>query len=600
MEAAVGGHCRLSFSKHASLISLSTKPTKMTRRRFLRRSRSSLWICFDGLILLAACIVPSLLSVDAKEVVATKDWTLLGENDTVAAGMHIRMDLATGQKWVKLPSSPADDDDESGDHKDVKTTAGDSRVSSNQRQATATSSSSSAVAVSVNGESTTETANPGDESDDSEKAPYDYGMMHRTLSQLPDEERARIALPEAPPPGMTDEQRVLFEGRMKHIWLQRQEELRRFEQEFVADMPQILRDRIVRLQQYVNDPYQELLEMSINDGDQLSAEPDASDSSPVVTHIVSVLADLEYHLSDIDMTRDFYTLGGWPLLVSMLHDGTHHAPHANQTAAGATGHDPRPVSDAVHHVQAHAAWALGTAVKNTGEFAPFVVEPLVLLVPGQPAPTMSALQVLLDQLSNVDLVDASKPLQDKVHKYLYALGSFVRGNPLAQRQFVSLHGTRALEGLVDMHVSTVSKASSRKIVHRVVSILDDLILETSDPSRQQQQHPHDDVSGDLVRGISTPVWCESTSMLLATTLPTSPSAASILHSALRLAGATAPRCQRTDPDWSHRVRGSASNLLRHWQDESKGSEEAADLDELKEGIDLAQSVLAVLDSTTIR
>jgi nucleotide exchange factor SIL1 len=567
----------------------------MTRRRFLRRSSSSLWICFAILILLAACITPSLLSVDAKEVVATKDWTLLGENDTVAAGMHIRMDLATGQKWVKLPSSPADDDYESGDNKDVKKPSDDSRVSSNQRQATSTSSSS-AVAVSVNGESTAEAANPVDESEDLEEAPYDYDMMHRTLSQLPDEERARIKLPEAPPPSMTDEQRALFEGRMRRIWLQRQEELKRFEQEFVADMPQILRDRIVRLQQYMNDPYQELLEMSINDGTATSSETSEPDpSSPVVTHIVSVLADLEYHLSDIDMTRDFYTLGGWPLLVSMLHEGTH-APHANQTAAaGATGHDLTPVSDVVHHVQAHAAWALGTAVKNTGEFAPFVVEPLVLLVPGHAAP-MSALQVLLDQLSSVDLVDASKPLLNKVHKYLYALGSFVRGNPLAQRQFVALNGARALEGLVDMHVSTVSKASSRKIVHRVVSIVDDLVRETSDPNRQQQ-HPHDDGSDDLVHGISTPVWCESTSMLLATTLPTSASAASILHPALRLAGATAPRCQHTDPDWSHRVRGSASNLLRHWQDESKINAEAADLDELKEGIDLAHSVLVALGSS---
>jgi nucleotide exchange factor SIL1 len=554
----------------------------MTRRRFLRHPSYSLWICFAGLILLAACITPSLLSVDAKEVVATKDWTLLGENDTVAAGMHIRMDLAKGQKWVKLPS--AEEGDGRGDSKDEKTAAGDSRVSINQRQATSTSSSS-AVAVSVNGESTAEAANPVDESEDSE-APYDYDMMHRTLSQLPDEERARIALPEAPQPSMTDEQRALFEGRMRRIWLQRQEELKRFEQEFVADMPQILRDRIVRLQQYVNDPYKELLEMSINNGDQQGAEK-GSDSSPVVTHIVSVLADLEYHLSDIDMTRDFYTLGGWPLLVSMLHDGTH-APNANQTAAVA-GHDMSPVEEAVHHVQAHAAWALGTAVKNTGEFAPFVVEPLVLLVPGQPAPTMSALQVLLEQLSHVDLVDASKPLLNKVHKYLYALGSFVRGNPLAQRQFVALNGPRALEGLVDIHVSTVSRASSRKIVHRVVSIVDDLVRETSDP--------HVDGSDDLVRGISTPVWCESTSMLLATTLPTAPSAASILHPALRLAGATAPRCQQVDSDWSHRVRAAASDLLRHWQDESKSNAEAADLDDLKEGIDLAQSVLVALGSS---
>jgi hypothetical protein len=39
--------------------------------------------------------------------------------------------------------------------------------------------------------------------------------------------------------------------------------------------------------------------------------------------IVSVLHDLEYHLADIDMTRDFYTLGGWPILVSLLDSNVH-------------------------------------------------------------------------------------------------------------------------------------------------------------------------------------------------------------------------------------------------------------------------------------
>jgi hypothetical protein len=269
----------------------------------------------------------------------------------------------------------------------------------------------------------------------------------------------------------------------------------------------------------------------------------------------------------------------------------HARPHPQPNRRKVSCRTPSAVQDAVHNVQAHAAWALGTAVKNTGEFAPFAVEPLQLLVQGQQSAPVSALQVLLDQLSQVDLVDASQPLQNKVHKYLYALGSFVRGNPLAQKQFVALHGPRALEGLVDVHTPALAKASSRKIVHRAVSIVDDLVRETSDPARQRSE-----VSDELVRDLATPVWCESISALL---VATTPPTAAMVHPALRLAVAVAPRCQQVDPDWPGRVRASASALLRQFQDEATtASEVGADLDELTEGVDLAQSVLSVLDESS--
>lgn len=38
----------------------------------------------------------------AKEIEATNEWQLVGENDTIAAGMHVRMDMTTGEKWVKI------------------------------------------------------------------------------------------------------------------------------------------------------------------------------------------------------------------------------------------------------------------------------------------------------------------------------------------------------------------------------------------------------------------------------------------------------------------------------------------------------------------
>jgi hypothetical protein len=39
----------------------------------------------------------------------------------------------------------------------------------------------------------------------------------------------------------------------------------------------------------------------------------------VLSEVNDALLQLEDHLGDIDMARDFRTLGGWPHLVDLLH-----------------------------------------------------------------------------------------------------------------------------------------------------------------------------------------------------------------------------------------------------------------------------------------
>lgn len=68
------------------------------------------------------------------------------------------------------------------------------------------------------------------------------------------------------------------------------------------------------------------------------------------TALELVLTDLEDLLSDIDMARDFHSIGGFPTLASMLHVS-------------------RP--EAVREV---AAWAIGTAVKNENAHQLWVLE----------------------------------------------------------------------------------------------------------------------------------------------------------------------------------------------------------------------------------
>jgi hypothetical protein len=506
-----------------------------------------------------------------KEVVATKEWTLLGDNDTVAAGMHVRVDLQTGEKWVKYPDDHDGDGtyDQTGSAAVVVVNGEVRQYDASARDGKLRGKDSLPVLKGVAGGSV---------------PPYDFEMMHRTLGQLPPEEKERMGLPDPPDSGMTVEQRKNWEERMKAIWDRRQEELKRFEEEFVADLPQILRDRIDRLKLYINEPYKELAEMNLGDDAAAVTARDrggenvGEEDSAVVTHIVSVLADLEYHLADIDMTRDFYTLGGWPLLVSLLLDDTHRRGGGPLFSVNGTegGLSEDALRNNIHAVQAHAAWAMGTAVKNTGEFAPYVVETLALV-----DRRTSALKVLVDQISAVDVTDTTKPAQDKLYKYLYALGSFLRGNPLAQNRFAAYGGGAALERLLEAAVPNIElNTKSRKMVQRILSIADDVLAEIAERSRE------DSDTTALAQGFSSTVWCESVLMALRTRSPLQPLA-------LRTCRSQAPLClQSSGEAWSASVREGAEELAVQWRAEVADAEDADD--GAQERVDLAQSVVAIL------
>ena len=54
-----------------------------------------------SLVMIVSLSLSSSLS-SAKEIEATNEWQLLKPGDTIPAGLHVRMDLETGQKWAKL------------------------------------------------------------------------------------------------------------------------------------------------------------------------------------------------------------------------------------------------------------------------------------------------------------------------------------------------------------------------------------------------------------------------------------------------------------------------------------------------------------------
>lgn len=122
--------------------------------------------------------------------------------------------------------------------------------------------------------------------------------------------------------------------------------------EVVGAMP--LEERLVKLQELWTIRQQELREAydalpKVNEllmgRIEVMHDEDASESA-----LELALTDLEDLLSDIDMARDFHSIGGFPTLVSML--------HVSQPEA----------------VREIAAWVIGTAVKNEHAHQLWVLE----------------------------------------------------------------------------------------------------------------------------------------------------------------------------------------------------------------------------------
>ena len=432
-------------------------------------------------LLLLLCLPHSFL---AKEVEVTDEWAILGENDTVPAGMHIRMNLETGEKWVKQLS---DDDSESSSQPQ-------------EHQAHVVTADGGVVVVVPDDETTStttdETTTTTTRTPQKQHGDYDYAMMHRTLSKLPEDEQEKMNLPQLPggtTASLSADERRDFERRMKEIWEARQRELRDLE---VADLPKILKDRIKRLQSYLENPIPELRDL-------LLSEDDPHDEN-VVTHIVSVLQDLEYHLSDVDMARDFVTLGGWPLLVRLLVGPTVYVAHnKNATTTTATTDTALwsnyDLAQVVHRVQAHAAWAMGTAVKNTAEFAPLALQPVVL----DDGTFTTAVDWLLQQYTSAT-TKTTTALAQRNHKLLYALSALLRGNRPAQAHFAGAHGPALLGDQLAQALLNFEKNNNKKTIQRLLSLAHDLVTEVRlQPGKSAQ------VDAVLVDSFATNVWCSS-------------------------------------------------------------------------------------------
>jgi nucleotide exchange factor SIL1 len=509
----------------------------------------------------------------------TKEWQRLGENDTIPAGMHVRMDLTTGEKWVKLIT---DDDNNDGGGEDVILNAHDGRMNPNM-DGTVTSDGggtdrAASVSVAILPEDGSVRVQEGgvvpggSPTDGTDQGPgtrrYDYEMIHRTLSKLPEEEKERMGgLPELPQPGdggikLTSKEREALEKRLQEIWERRQEELARW-QEMVMDMPDLLRERIMSIDGYLKDPQEQLKSMDL----------DAEVPEGTVTHIVSVLEDLEYQLSDLDMARDFHILGGWPLLVSLVSEGSHIP--TNETMGVLT----RSTEAKIRAVQARAAWAMGTLVKNTEEFFPYSVESIAL----GDGKTTTAVDVLIDVFCRNYEDSNSWDIRTLQAKSIYALGAMMRGNRLAQVHLVESDGLGLVGTKFHGMVREGFNPANTKLVQRLASLATDVVEDVL-------THPDlSDVATNaaIVDSMTSKDWCGATCGALAADAFLPPPVQETLMRAIVILG---PHCE-----WGCEVAaldGSIRRIRKEWT----SNKDDFDEEHLQEMQDLAESALTSLHS----
>ena len=164
--------------------------------------------------------------------------------------------------------------------------------------------------------------------------------------------------------------------------------------------------------------------------------PNESDNNYL--QIEEKLVELEGLLEDMDNARDFYTIGAWPTLVSMLH------------------------SSKPDNIRALAAWCVGTAVKNNYDYQLFTLD--------KDGATIRELVVLLEQGS----IEAKR-------KALYAISAASRGNTDVQSalmrediKFLAILKTILIEGIQgDREVNASTLELDRKIWSFVGDMLEE-------------------------------------------------------------------------------------------------------------------------------
>lgn len=504
-------------------------------------------------LLLSILLLPR--DVHSKEVVPREDgaWTRVEEGDTIPAGLHVRMDMETGQKFVRILSQKEEDrESENANAVSVVMLEEDPDRSRREGYHRSNEQQQQEKEVVVDNEFCSDgnledssCLNNNDDNDNNNEDGYDYVAMHKALSHLPVNEKERIGgLPDLPEGYERSDNKhgsfAEFEQRMREIWELRQREL---EDAQMNDMTKELMKHIgiLEIELHVEDPKYSR-HVNVDSFDLLDS-----------------LENLEYLLSDVDAARDFHTLGGWPLLISLLINDESSAVIQNATTETI-------VSKGFFNddIRMAALWAIGTAVKNIEEFTDWSIEQ-VNIHTGRTWMNVTALSAPLLILQEHQNFKYLTPEMAKLQqKCIYAVGSSLRGNVKAQRYFLDISGPTILANTLYDLVSE----KKWKLASKFILLASDMIQEMLDirdeisGTKASNDVTIDEFSSTMIAPYTSSTWCDGALSLLE-----SPKI-EVKEKALMALGKMVPYCVRYGGNtWENRARQKINPFITSWKND---------------------------------
>eukprot|EP00815_Leptocylindrus_aporus_P001107 CAMPEP_0116077018 /NCGR_PEP_ID=MMETSP0322-20121206/17609_1 /TAXON_ID=163516 /ORGANISM="Leptocylindrus danicus var. apora, Strain B651" /LENGTH=549 /DNA_ID=CAMNT_0003567445 /DNA_START=81 /DNA_END=1730 /DNA_ORIENTATION=+ len=511
-----------------------------------------LLLLLTGFLSLSILLLPRL--VHSKEVIPREDgaWTRVEEGDTIPAGLHVRMDLESGQKFVRILSQESEDGSANANAVSVVMSEEDPdregyhRSNEEEEQQEAVVDDEFCSDASLEDASCLDNNNDdGTNDDNSVEDGYDYVAMHKALSHLPVNEKERIGgLPDLPEGYESSNDKhgdfAEFEHRMREIWESRQREL---EDAQMNDITKELMKHIgiLEIELHVEDPKYSR-QVNVDSFDLLDS-----------------LENLEYLLSDVDAARDFHTLGGWPLLISLLINDESSVVNQNVTTEAIVSQGF--FSD---DIRMAALWAIGTAVKNIEEFTDWSIEQ-VNIHTGRTWMNVTALSAPLLILQEHQKFEYLTPEIAKLQqKCIYAVGSSLRGNIKAQRYFLDISGPTILANTLHDLVSE----KKWKLASKFILLASDMIQETLDirdemsGTKAANDVTIDEFSSTMIAPYTSSTWCDGALSLLE-----SPKI-DIKEKALMALGKMAPYCVRYGGNtWENRARQKINPFITSWKND---------------------------------
>lgn len=381
-------------------------------------SHISTFLHFQFLLILLTYILTITYS---HEITATKEWQILKEGETIPSGLHVQMNLTSGITMVKQ----IEEEEPSAAHLSI------SSINDFDKK------------VLINYDVPSKDLND-----------VIVQQYHILTSVSLESDSWKDMLPMLPNVNATEQQHQIFEQEVTHIWNSRQEQLRQWQEEHVADIPTFIKEQIEALESYIQS--------------QQTCGKDLSEHMEV-TQLRKILQELEGHVQDIDFARDFRQMGGWRLLLSLLFESTHGQNSLREN------HEPTSSKNSftqlherehIWKLQGMTAWVIGTSVKHIEEFQYWSLEEIE---DPRLASATNPLRVLIQLIDTVtsDLRELSKSeslsssLHDSLHykakKTLYALSSIIRGNPTARQEFGRSEGPLIIFQFLHLLVQSISE-----------------------------------------------------------------------------------------------------------------------------------------------